>query len=47
MEIHELIISPLDVKVESANVDTFLKEEFIEMTFDHKEKFFYTFKEIG
>ena len=36
-----------DIEVESANLDTFLKEEFDEMTFDLKAKFMYTFKEIG
>ncbi len=33
-----------NVKVESANLDTFLKEEFIEITFDLETKSMYTFK---
>ena len=36
-----------DVEVESANLDTFLKEEFIEMSFNLKTKSMYTFKGIG
>ena len=36
-----------DVAVESASLDTYLKEEFIEMTFDHDMKSMYTFKGIG
>ena len=34
MEIPEWIIYSFDVEEESANLETFLKEEFIEMTFD-------------
>ena len=33
--------------VESANLDTFLNEEFIEMTFDLEAKSMYTFRRIG
>ena len=36
----------IGVEVESGNLVTFLKEEFIEMTFDLKVKFMYTFKGI-
>ena len=41
MEIHEGIISPFYVKVENANLTTFLKE-FIEMTLDIEAKIMYT-----
>ena len=34
MKIPECIISPFDVEMESVNLHTFLKEEFIEMTVD-------------
>ena len=47
MEILERIISSFDAEVRRANLDTFLNEEFIEMTFDHEVKSMYTFKEIG
>ena len=33
--------------MQSANLDTFLKEEFIEMTLDHEAKLKYTFKRTG
>ena len=46
MDIPEWIISPFDVKVESANLDTFLKG-FIEMTFDLEAKTVYICKGIG
>ena len=36
-----------DVEVESANLDTFLKVEIIEMTFNLEAKSMYTFKGIG
>ena len=36
-----------DVEVESANLDIFLKDEFIEMTFDLKSKSVHTFKGIS
>ena len=38
MEIPELIISPFDIQLENANVNTFPKEEFIEMSFDLEAK---------
>ena len=38
MKIPKWIISPFDVEVESSNFDIFLKEEFIEMTFNLKVK---------
>ena len=47
MEIPEWIISPFDVEVEKANLDTFLSEEFIEMTFDLRAKSKHIFKRIG
>ena len=47
MGILEWIISPFDVEGECANLDTFLKEEFIEMTFNHEGKSIYSFKRIG
>ena len=34
----------MDVEMESANLDTFQKEEFTEMIFDSKVKSTYTFK---
>ena len=34
MKIPKWIISPVDTAVESINVYTFLKEEFVEMIFD-------------
>ena len=43
MKISEWIISPFDVEVESTNLDTFLKEEFTEMT-DLEVKSMYTFQ---
>ena len=36
-----------NVEVESTNLVTFLKEEFIRMTFDLEAKSTYTFKGIG
>ena len=36
-----------DVKVKMANLENFLKEEFIDMTFDLKAKSMYIFKGIG
>ena len=36
-----------NVEVESANLDTFLKEEFIEMIFNLEMKSMHTFKRIG
>ena len=47
MEISEYIISLFDVEVKSANLDIFLKEEFIEMTFDPEVKSMYTYEGIG
>ena len=32
------------MKKESANVNTFLQEEFIEMSFNFEARFIYTFK---
>ena len=36
-----------DVEVESANLDTFLRKKFIEITFDVEVKSMYTFRGIG
>ena len=47
MEIPEWIISPFEVEVGSANLDNFLKEEFIEIDFASRSKAMYTFKGIG
>ena len=46
MEISEWIISSFDVEVGSANLDPFLQEEFIEITFDLKAKSIYTLVEV-
>ena len=46
LEIPAWTIPPFDVEVESACLDTFLKEEFINMTFNLKAKSMYTLKEI-
>ncbi len=45
MTIPKWIISPFDIEVESANLDTFLKE-FIEKIFNLELKSIYTFKGI-
>ena len=42
-----MIISPFDVEVESSNLDTFLKEEFTEMTFNFGTKSMFKFKGFG
>ena len=47
MKIPEWIISSIDVEVENGNLDTFLKEDFTEMTFDLETKSIYTFKGWG
>ena len=36
-----------NVEIESANLDTFIKKEFIEMTFNLEVKSINTFKGIG
>ena len=36
-----------NLEVESTNLDTFLKQQFIEMNFDFEVKSIYTFKRIG
>ena len=46
MEILEWIIFLFQVDVESANLETILWEEFIEMTFDLETKSLYTFQGI-
>ena len=38
VEMLELIISSFDIEMESGNLDTFLKEEFIEINFDLEAK---------
>ena len=47
MEIREEIISPFDIEVERENLNSFLKVEYIEITFDLQEKPMHTFKIIG
>ena len=47
MEIYESIISLFNVEEESSNLDSFLKEEVIEMSFDLEAKSLCTFKSIG
>ena len=39
--------NPKRLQIKSAKLDTFLKEEFIEMTFSLEAKAMYTFKGIG
>ena len=46
IEIPEWIISPFDIEVESANLDTFLKE-FIEMPFNLEVNSMYIFTGTG
>ena len=41
---HRWFKSKNDAELKSANLDTFLKEVFIEMTLDHETKPKYTFK---
>ena len=47
MTIPEWIISSFDVEIERANLETFLKEEFIEITFDLGAESMHTFKGTG
>ena len=46
MTISEWIISLFDVNRKSANLDTFCKGEFIEMTFNLGSKSMYPFKKL-
>ena len=47
MKIPEWNISPFDVELQNANLDTFLKEEFIEMNFDLEARLMEISKRIG